>query len=106
MIGKVYAGARSPEKIRVVFTGPAGIDLTEVIGITAEVMRPTGNKSQWIFSIDPQRSAGRIIAVRVFAVDGRDVVEAGNYRLGFKFEFPGSIFRRSAPIPLPVSAWP
>lgn len=107
MTGKIWAGAAAPEKLRFTFPGPAGVNLNDVTAVTADLYRPSGNITRgWTFGIDPSRSAGRITVVRIFAANGKDLPEGGNYALAFYFAFSGGVVRRSEPVLFPVSPYP
>jgi len=101
----IFAGAAAPEQLRFPIKGPPGIDLRLVSAVTAQVVKPGNVRATWIFTIDPDPSMSKIVVVRVFAADGRDVPSPGTLHLGFRFVFPGNIVRRSKPISEPILVW-
>lgn len=98
----LFARAAAPEKFRIVVTSKAGIDLTQVISAAAEVVKPGGARTTWTFGIEAGASAQRLVVVRVFSADGRDLPAAGHVEIGLRLTFPGAVVRRTKPIIEPV----
>lgn len=100
----LYAGAASPESIRVTITGPVTLDLTDVVGAVATVHRPGASAAEWTFVLGAA-TATSLILTRVFDAGGGDVPAGGAYKLGIRLDFGGGVVRRCAPVSMTVTSY-
>jgi len=73
-----YVGTRDPEALDIKITAPDAFDLSTVTSIEMSVRSPTKITLPWEWTIGV-KTATELHAVHLFAADGKDAKEEGEY---------------------------